>query len=155
MSVAQYFKRFFHLGLNAFLSVENIFSSRFHYRFNDYRFYRWHGETKMLSANNSTFLWKEIKYLAGRRRVCIEYDREKGLPVVSESRYSEIADYFQADTVNYRQHEGVFMEVGKRSNALMGAFVWRTNRGQAVSIAMSSQTHARKYLNWAKRSLGA
>eukprot|EP00058_Branchiostoma_floridae_P021091 XP_002606581.1 hypothetical protein BRAFLDRAFT_108176 [Branchiostoma floridae] len=33
--------------------------------------------------------------------------------------------------VNYDQHEGVFMEVGRRTGVLMGAFVWRTYRGQA------------------------
>ena len=37
----------------------------------------------------------------------------------------------------YDQHEGMFFEVGRRSRVLLGAFLWRTERGQVRPPASS------------------
>lgn len=60
------------------------------------------------------------------------YDHETKTPTISDSSLVEIPNYFQ-NNFNYREHEGVFVEIGKRSGALMSSFIWKTNRGQAVS----------------------
>ncbi|XP_035665311.1 leucine dehydrogenase-like [Branchiostoma floridae] len=67
----------------------------------------------------------------GIRRCFVVWDFEEGKAKVSHPELEELAQFCAADKVNYDQHEGVFMEVGRRTGVLMGAFVWRTYRGQA------------------------
>ena len=67
------------------------------------------------------------------RRCYIVYDKRDGLVKVSHPELEEFAEFVRADEVDYDKHEGIFLQVGRRSDCLMGAFVWRTNRGQAVS----------------------
>ncbi|KAJ8046773.1 Glutamate dehydrogenase 1, mitochondrial [Holothuria leucospilota] len=38
---------------------------------------------------------------------------------------------FVKEDRDYNGHEGVFLQLGKRTNTLLGAFIWRSNRGQA------------------------
>jgi leucine dehydrogenase len=71
--------------------------------------------------------------------------REKGArraywvwdPTTREVRCShpflqELAVQFRGDTVDYQGHEGIFLEVGEQSGALLGAFVHNSVRGQAA-----------------------
>ena len=67
-------------------------------------------------------------------RCYVVYDKKTGKPKASHPELQELADFFAADDIDYRQHEGAFMALGMRTKALLGAFIWRTNRGQAVSL---------------------
>ena len=44
----------------------------------------------------------------------------------------EFATRFENDAVDYQEHEGIFLEIGQQSGALLGAFVHNTVRGQAA-----------------------
>ena len=47
----------------------------------------------------------------------------------------------------HMEHEGVFFEVGRQGGALMGAFIWRTNRGQGCGgIRSREYPSAREWL---------
>lgn len=62
----------------------------------------------------------------------ISNPNERGV-ICSHPDFAEAPSIFSLDDRDYNDHEGVFLQVGKRTNALLGAFVWRSNRGQAVS----------------------
>ncbi|XP_064633528.1 leucine dehydrogenase-like [Lineus longissimus] len=74
-----------------------------------------------------------VKFLKEKniQRCYMVHDPDLEKPVVSHRELQEFAEFFAQDKIDYRQHEGVFMEIGPRSNCLLGAFVWNTNRGQA------------------------
>ena len=50
----------------------------------------------------------------------------------SHSFLEEFAARFERDTVDYQEHEGIFLEIGEESGALLGAFVHNSVRGQAA-----------------------
>ena len=70
------------------------------------------------------------------RRCFMVHNRETNAPQVSHPELQGLADFFAKDEIDYDGHEGIFMMLGMRTNVLMGAFVWRTCRGQAVSIIL-------------------
>ena len=43
----------------------------------------------------------------------------------------ELAEFLRADARDFRAHEAIFVEVGRETGALFGAFLHRTQRGQA------------------------
>ncbi len=77
-----------------------------------------------------------IEYLKKHkiRRCFMVHNRDTNTPKVSHPELQDLADFFAKDKIDYDGHEGVFMMLGMRTNVLMGAFVWRTCRGQAVSV---------------------
>ena len=77
-----------------------------------------------------------LEYLKkhGIKRCFIVFDKTTGRPKVSHPELEAFADFLAKDDIDYMQHEGAFMCVGPRTGALLGAFIWRTNRGQAVRI---------------------
>ena len=68
------------------------------------------------------------------QRCFLVYDQDENKIKASHPELQELADYFQQDKIDFREHEGVFLTVGQRTQCLLGAFVWRTARGQAVSF---------------------
>ena len=63
-------------------------------------------------------------------RLILYYDvKTSSIKISHQEKLSPITDYF-SEHPDWQDHEGCFIEIGKRSGALMGAFVWRTNRGQ-------------------------
>ena len=66
-------------------------------------------------------------------RCYVAYDNRDGKVKVSHPELEEFAQFVENDKIDFDQHEGVFLQVGRRSGCLMGVFVWRINRGQAVS----------------------
>jgi len=86
-------------------------------------------EASLLSQSPQKFL----EYLKEHniQRAYIVYDDKNGTPKVSHPELQELSNFFAADKVDFRQHEGVFLSVGARTQCLMGAFVWNTCRGQA------------------------
>eukprot|EP00510_Aplanochytrium_minuta_P002566 CAMPEP_0184008458 /NCGR_PEP_ID=MMETSP0954-20121128/1987_1 /TAXON_ID=627963 /ORGANISM="Aplanochytrium sp, Strain PBS07" /LENGTH=431 /DNA_ID=CAMNT_0026287575 /DNA_START=57 /DNA_END=1349 /DNA_ORIENTATION=- len=65
---------------------------------------------------------------AGVKRGYVCYDAETRSVVASHSVLQPVVDMVSNDKVDYDEHEGLFFEVHK--NCLMGAFLWKTNRGQ-------------------------
>ena len=67
------------------------------------------------------------------KRCFVVYNKTKEAPVTSHPDLLEgLRDFCASEKIDYLSHEGFFLEIGRRSGALLGAFVWRTNRGQAV-----------------------
>lgn len=62
----------------------------------------------------------------------------------SHPDFAQFGSIFGKGDRDYNDHEGIFLEVGKRTNALLGAFIWRSNRGQAVSIDIFSLARPKK-----------
>eukprot|EP01135_Chromosphaera_perkinsii_P011017 Nk52_evm51s2309 gene=Nk52_evmTU51s2309 len=73
----------------------------------------------------------EVMQKLNLRRMYAVYDSENKCINVSHPIFEPIKKHFENDKVDFREHEGFFLEIGKRSGALMGAFIWKTNRGQA------------------------
>ncbi|XP_022104027.1 uncharacterized protein LOC110986459 isoform X2 [Acanthaster planci] len=81
------------------------------------------------------------------RRCFVVYDTSAGEVRVSHPELEELARFAREDRVDYDKHEAVFMEVGARSGCLLGAFIWRTNRGQACGgIRLWDYTTMEQYL---------
>jgi len=66
----------------------------------------------------------------GQRRAYAVHDPRTGRVEVSHPALAELGEFLSADNRDYDKHEGVFLEVGERSGALLGGFVHRSNRGQ-------------------------
>ena len=65
------------------------------------------------------------------RRCYVVFDKEAGQPVSSSAHIDDLQQFCLNDSNDYLNHEGFFLELGRRTDTLMGAFVWRTHRGQA------------------------
>ena len=64
-------------------------------------------------------------------RCYVVYNYEEMRPVCSdETVFNEMVNFCLNQKHDYLRHEGFFLEIGQRTDALMGAFIWRTNRGQ-------------------------
>ncbi len=57
---------------------------------------------------------------------------ENGQTRASHPELAELAVAIAENTRDYRAHEGVFLEIGNETGALLGAFVHKTVRGQAA-----------------------
>ncbi len=68
----------------------------------------------------------------GTRRVYLVWDPEAKRVRVSHPFLAELGAALEQDPVDFEHHEGIFLEVGERSGALLGAFVHHTVRGQAA-----------------------
>lgn len=60
------------------------------------------------------------------------YDRKRKKVTSSHKELSEIADFINTDKRDFNFHEGMFFQITKRYETLQGAFIHRTNRGQAA-----------------------
>ncbi len=60
------------------------------------------------------------------------YDDKKNKLIASHQRLQQIADFFTADNRDFINHEGWFCKISDEYDMLLGAFVHRTNRGQAA-----------------------
>ena len=47
---------------------------------------------------------------------------------VSSPALDPLKSFLEADKVDFLKHEGLFFEVGQRTSALLGAFIWNTTR---------------------------
>ena len=72
------------------------------------------------------------------KRCFIVYDRATKTVKASNDLFNDLKVFCENDQIDYKEHEGFFLEIGKRSGALLGAFVWKTNRGQAVRSSTES-----------------
>jgi leucine dehydrogenase len=60
------------------------------------------------------------------------YDYEEENLKASHPQLQPIADYFENDKRDFIEHEGWFCKISEEYDMLLGAFVHRTNRGQAA-----------------------
>ncbi|MFC1746334.1 Glu/Leu/Phe/Val dehydrogenase [Candidatus Riflebacteria bacterium] len=60
------------------------------------------------------------------------YNPEIRVVISSHPHLQEIADFLNHDKRDFMEHEGLFFQVSRRYSVLQGAFVHRTNRGQAA-----------------------
>lgn len=65
-------------------------------------------------------------------RAFVVRDADSGRLVASHPLLEDIVRKVEADARDYRGHEGFFLEVGSESGHLLGAFIHRTERGQAA-----------------------
>ena len=66
------------------------------------------------------------------RKFYFVYDDVKKSLAASHTQLQPIADYFLEDKRDFIEHEGWFCKVSDHYDMLLGAFVHRTNRGQAA-----------------------
>ncbi|GFR10010.1 leucine dehydrogenase [Trichonephila clavata] len=68
--------------------------------------------------------------------------------VASHPELKEIEDWLNdSKNPHYLQHEAIFLAVGMRTNCLLGAFLWKVDRGQACGgIRMTPFTSVEHYL---------
>ena len=68
----------------------------------------------------------------GIKRFYFVYDRKNKKAVSSHKVLKPLADFFNSDKRDFNFHEGSFFQVSKKYDTLLGAFIHRTNRGQAA-----------------------
>jgi leucine dehydrogenase len=84
---------------------------------------------------------------AGQRRGWAVWDAKEACVKVSHAALDPLKEFLAEDKVDFLQHEGLFFEIGKRTDALMGAFVWKTTRGQACGgIRLRSYADIEEYV---------
>ncbi len=60
------------------------------------------------------------------------YDEENKKVKTSHDALNEIAQFIENDKRDFEEHEGIFVQLSSKYDTLLGAFVHRTNRGQAA-----------------------
>ncbi|MDH3269388.1 MAG: hypothetical protein OEM46_11095, partial [Ignavibacteria bacterium] len=84
----------------------------------------------LLSSTPTDF----IKYLKKEniKKFFFTYDFEKKNLKASHPQLQPLANFFADDKRDFIEHEGWFCKISEEYNMLLGAFVHRTNRGQAA-----------------------
>jgi glutamate dehydrogenase/leucine dehydrogenase len=75
-----------------------------------------------------------VEYLKSNqiRRFYFVFDRKKKKVISSHRILKPIAEFINSDKRDFNFHEGLFFQITKEYDTLQGAFVHRTNRGQAA-----------------------
>lgn len=81
-----------------------------------------------LSPNALMKLMKEHQ----QKRAFVVTNPTTGELQASHPWLQSIVEALQADTRDYQRHQGMFFEIGKKSDHLLGAFIHRTIRGQGA-----------------------
>ena len=66
------------------------------------------------------------------KRFYFVYEKETKIVRASHPALQELADFIQNDKRDFLEHEGAFFQISSAYDILQGAFVHRTNRGQAA-----------------------
>lgn len=64
-------------------------------------------------------------------RFSIVFDKATNKVKISDAQLQELADFINADKRDFMQHEGMLFQVSEKHDVLFGAFIHKTNRGQA------------------------
>lgn len=77
---------------------------------------------------------KFIKFLKEEKikKFYFVYNDKAGKLIASHKVLQPIADYFSEDKRDFIKHEGMFFKISDKFDMLLGAFIHRTNRGQAA-----------------------
>jgi len=75
-----------------------------------------------------------IKFLKKEKisRFYFVYDKKSKKVKASHPVLTEIAQFIEDDNRDFEEHEGVFVQLSSKYDTLLGAFIHRTNRGQAA-----------------------
>lgn len=75
-----------------------------------------------------------IKFLKEHsiQKVYFVYNAKTKTVTASDTKLDEIADFLQNSSIDFEAHEGIFIQVSRKYEILFGAFIHRTNRGQAA-----------------------
>jgi glutamate dehydrogenase/leucine dehydrogenase len=87
-------------------------------------------KTNLLGLTTSDFI-RYLKKEKINKFYCVFDDESKTL-VASHKQLQPIADFFANDKRDFIEHEGWFCKVSDNYDMLLGAFIHRTNRGQAA-----------------------
>ena len=87
-------------------------------------------KSELLSASPSDFIIFLKK--ENIEKFFFIYDDKKKSLTASHPKLQPIADFFTNDTRDFIEHEGWFCKVSDKYNMIHGAFIHRTNRGQAA-----------------------
>jgi glutamate dehydrogenase/leucine dehydrogenase len=68
----------------------------------------------------------------GITRFYFVFDEKTGQAFCSHSELQPIADFINEDKRDFQKHEGMFFRISREYDTLLGAFIHRTNRGQAA-----------------------
>jgi len=84
----------------------------------------------ILSLTPSDF----IKFLKQEKiyKFFFVYDNDAKSLKASHTQLQSIADYFTSDKRDFIEHEGWFCKISEKYDMILGAFIHRTNRGQAA-----------------------
>ncbi|KAF8781629.1 Leucine dehydrogenase like protein [Argiope bruennichi] len=111
-----------------------------------FRKYSSEAEKSLLSACPTTF----VDFLKSKKitRCFFAWNDTSKKVEASHPELKEIEDWLNdPDNSYFQQHEAVFLSVGMRSSCLLGAFLWRLDRGQAHGgIRMTPFTSVQHYL---------
>ncbi|MFQ5866210.1 MAG: Glu/Leu/Phe/Val dehydrogenase [bacterium] len=69
------------------------------------------------------------------------YDQKRNVLTSSHAQLQPIAEFLQVDQRDFMQHEGLFFQISQQYDTLQGAFIHRTNRGQAAGGVRYWQYH--------------
>ncbi|GIY59363.1 leucine dehydrogenase [Caerostris darwini] len=111
-----------------------------------YRQYSSESEKSLLSSCPTEF----VDFLKTNKisRCFFAWNESEKRVVASHPELKEIEDWLNdPKSAHYQQHEAVFLAVGMRTNCLLGAFLWKVDRGQACGgIRMTPFTSVEHYL---------
>ncbi len=65
------------------------------------------------------------------KRFSLVFDKKANKVNVSDTKLQPLADFINADERDFMQHEGMLFQLSEKYDVLFGAFVHKTNRGQA------------------------
>lgn len=68
----------------------------------------------------------------GKRRAAFVYDEIAGQLTTSDANLQDLAVCIAGNTRDFDKHEAIFLEIGKTTGALFGAFLHATKRGQGA-----------------------
>ena len=90
-----------------------------------------------------------IKYLKKEKisRFYFVFDKKSKKVKSSHSALNEITQFLENDKRDFEEHEGLFIQLSSKYDILLGAFIHRTNRGQAAGgVRYWSYDNIEKYL---------
>ncbi len=75
-----------------------------------------------------------IKFLKEENisRFYLVYDKKRNRVMASHPKLNEFAQFLENDKRDFEEHEGIFIQLSSQYDTLLGAFIHRTNRGQAA-----------------------
>ncbi len=85
---------------------------------------------KLLSISPNELI--EFLKTIGITRFYFIYDKKDKRVIPSHKELKPIADFLNLDKRDFNFHEGLFFRISKKYDTLLGAFIHRTNRGQAA-----------------------
>lgn len=97
--------------------------------------------------NSHPYKLAETLQSQGLSRGWAVWNRHKEVVEVSHPSLSPLQTFLENDQVDFLKHEAMFFEVGPRSKALMGAFIWNTRRGQGCGgIRLRGYENVEEYI---------